>query len=109
MHMSLPLIALLATASFASPLGAADWLATLEKRYDKTRLTQHASQTCGPEGHSRAIAYSKSGCADDSTLGEIDNPTNYDPANGEACINVGTYMINEPNAYGYRITSIKFV
>lgn len=63
----------------------------------------------GPEGHSRAIAYSKSGCADDSTLGEIDNPTNYDPANGEACINVGTYMINEPNAYGYRITSIKFV
>ena len=62
----------------------------------------------GPEGHSRAIAYSKSECAGDSTLGEIDQPGNYEPANG-GCINVGTYMLNEPVAYGYRITSIKFV
>lgn len=61
----------------------------------------------GPNGHSRAVAYSKSECSGDSSLGEIYKDGTFDPANGE-CIDVNTHMISEPNSFGYRINSIKF-
>lgn len=62
----------------------------------------------GPKGHSQAIAFSESGCSGDSELGVIPQTGGVNPDKGD-CVDANAYMVNEPNFYGHRINSVKFV
>ena len=62
----------------------------------------------GPNGHSNARAYSETGCPAEADMGLIPAINGEEP-DGGACVDANNYMVSEPNFYGHRINSVKFV
>lgn len=62
----------------------------------------------GPRGHSNVRAFSETGCPAEADMGEIPSINGEEPDTG-SCVDANNYMMTEPNFYGHRINSIKFV
>ncbi|KAK0511925.1 hypothetical protein JMJ35_005775 [Cladonia borealis] len=62
----------------------------------------------GPLGHNSVHAFSETGCGADTDMGEIPAINGEEPDTG-SCVDANNYMMAEPNYYGHRINSIKFL
>jgi hypothetical protein len=62
----------------------------------------------GPRGHSNIRAFSETGCPGNADMGLIPILNGKNPDTG-ACVDANNYMMAEPNFYGHRINSVKFV
>ena len=62
----------------------------------------------GPRGHKGARAYSETGCPPNADMGGMPPTNNKNPEQG-SCVDANTYMMAEPNFYGFRINSVRFM